>query len=128
MYKKLFNETYYLSLNVLIIVMQSKINNGIQLVQALNPLKNAVKVPSVDNTSDLEDAFTKIDKLKKSWKDGNMDYDLIRYLPSLVKVSRQGKIYSIHSQRVYASPGWSDLRIFDFNILLTVNTVNNYGN
>lgn len=78
MYNKLFNEIYYLSLNVLIIVMQSKINNGIQLVQPLNPLKNAVKVPSVDNTSDLEDAFTKIDKIKKLWKDGSMDYDLIR--------------------------------------------------
>lgn len=78
MYNKLFNEIYYLSLNVLIIVMQSKINNGIQLVQALNPLKNAVKFPSVDNTSDLEDAFTKIDKIKKLWKDGSRDYDLIR--------------------------------------------------
>ena len=78
MYNKLFNEIYYLSLKVLIIVMQSKINNGIQLVQALNPLKNAVKFPSVDNTSDLEDAFTKIDKIKKLWKDGSRDYDLIR--------------------------------------------------
>ena len=46
----------------------------------------------------------------------------------MAKVSRQGKIYSIHTQRVYGSPGWSDLRIFDFNMLLTVNKATNFNN
>ena len=88
--------------------MQSKINNEIQLGQDLTPIKNAVKVASLDNTSDLLDVFTKIDKLKKLWDNGGMDYDVTRDLPSWEKVSRQGKIYSIHPKRVYGSPGWSD--------------------
>ena len=74
----------------------------------MTPLRNAVKVPSVDNTSYLQDVFTKIDKLQKLWDYGSMDYDLTRYLRSLVKVSRQGKIYSTHPKIVYGSPGWSD--------------------
>ena len=45
--------------------MKSKINNNIQLGQSLNPLNDVVKVPSVDNSSDLKDIFTKIDKLGK---------------------------------------------------------------
>ena len=82
----------------------SKINNEVQLDQALNPLKNVAKVSSINNTTDLQDVFTEIDKRNKSWDNGNMDYDLIRYIPSMVKISRQGQIYSVHPQRVYASP------------------------
>ena len=45
--------------------MQSKINNNVRLGQPLNLLNDVVKVSSVDNLSDLQDVFTKIDKLKK---------------------------------------------------------------
>ena len=57
-----------------------------------------------------------------------MDYDLIRYIPSMMKISRQGQIYSVHTQRVYASPNWSDLRTFGFNMLLTTDTATNFNN
>ena len=80
--------------------MQSKINSEAQFGQALNPLKNVAKVLSIDNTSDLQHVLTKINKLKKLWDDDSMDYDFIRYLPGIAKLSRQGKIYSIHPQRV----------------------------
>ena len=45
--------------NVSIVIMQSKINNKVQIGQALNPLKNAAKLSSINNTSDLKDVFTK---------------------------------------------------------------------
>ena len=45
--------------------MQSKINNNVRLGQPLNLLNDVVKVSSFDNSSDLQDVFTKIDKLKK---------------------------------------------------------------
>ena len=106
----------------------SKINNEVQLDQALNPLKNVAKVSSINNTTDLQDVFTKIDKRNKSWDNGNMDYDLIRYIPSMMKISRQGQIYSVHTQRVYASPNWSDLGTFGFNMLLTTDTATNFNN
>ena len=106
--------------------MQSKINNEVQFGQALNPLKNVAKVSSIDNTSDLQDVFTKIDKLKKLWDDGNMDYDLIRYFIGMAKISRQMQIYSVHPQRVYVSPNTSDLRTFEFKMLLTVDAARNF--
>ena len=58
--------------------MQSKTNNEVQFGEASNPVKNVPKVSSIDNKSDLQDVFTKIDKLKNLWDDGSMDYDLIR--------------------------------------------------
>ena len=50
--------------------MQSKINKDVQLGQSLNPLNDVVKTSSVGNSSDLQDVFTKVDKLKKLWDDG----------------------------------------------------------
>ena len=81
--------------------MQSKID--VHLGQSLNPLNDDVKVSSVDNSSDLQDVFTKIDKLKKLCDDGTMDFDLIKYLPGMAKISRQGQIYN--------SPGASNRSI-----------------
>ena len=124
----LFNEIYYLLIKVSIVIMQSKINNKLQFGQALNPLKSVAKVSCVDNTSDRKDIFTKIDILKKLWDDGSMDYDLIRYLHGITKISRQGKVYNAHAQTVYASPNWSDLRTFEFNMLLTANAATNINN
>ena len=83
---------------------------------------------SIDNTSDLQDVFTKIDKLKKLLDDGNMDYEVIRYLPGMTKISRQGQIYSVHPKRIYASCNWPDLRTFEFNIFLTADTATNFNN
>ena len=34
----------------------------------------------------------------------------------------------MHPQRVYASPNWSDLRTFEFNILLTADTATHFNN
>ena len=66
-----------------------EISTKIQLGENLNPLKDLLKVPSIDNTSDLKDVFRKVDKLGNLWEDGKVDYSLIRYLPNLaIYVSR----------------------------------------
>ena len=75
--------------------MQREINNKVQLGENLNPLEDLPKVPAIDNTSDLKDAFRKADKLGNLWEDGKMDYKLIRYFPGLATISRQGEIYNI---------------------------------
>ena len=108
--------------------MQSKINNKGKFGQALNPLNDVAKVSSVDNSSDLKDVSTKTDRLKKLLDDGTMDFELIRYLPGMAKISRQGQIFSVLPQRAYASSNWLDLRTFEFNILLEANTAANFNN
>ena len=54
-----------------------------------------------------------------------MDYYLIRFLPGMEKISTQGQIYP---QRVYAAPGWSYLRTFEFSMLLTADTAIDFDN
>ena len=71
--------------------MQRETSNKVQLGENLNPLKDLPKVPAVDNTSDLKDVFRKVKKLGNLWKDGKMDYNLIRYLPGLATISMQGQ-------------------------------------
>ena len=81
--------------------MQREISNKIQPGENLNLPKDLPKVPSTDNTSDLKDVFRKVDKVGSLWEDSKLDYSLIRYLPSLANVSRQGQIYSIVSRKAY---------------------------
>ena len=107
--------------------MQREISTKIQLGENLNPLKDLPKVSSIDNTSGLKDVFRKVDKLGNLWEDGKVDYSLIRYLPGLANVSRQGQIYSIVPKKPYASSNYTDKKTLEFNILLASNTYTNYS-
>ena len=57
-----------------------------------------------------------------------MDFDLIRYLPGMAKISRQGQIYNTLPKRAYASPNWSDVKTFEFNFILAANTATKFKN
>ena len=57
--------------------MQREISTKIQLRETLNPLKDLLKVPSTENTSDLKNVFRKVNKLGNLWEDGKVDYSLI---------------------------------------------------
>ena len=57
-----------------------------------------------------------------------MDFDLIRYLPGMAKISREDQIYSVLPKKAYASPSWSDMRKFEFNFILATNTGTNFNN
>ena len=107
--------------------MQSEISNKIQLGENLNPLKDLPKVPAIDNTSDLKDVFRKVDKLGNLWEDGKMDHSLIRYLPGLATVSRQGQIYNIIPIKAYASSNYTDKKLLEFNLLFAAITYSNYS-
>ena len=83
--------------------MQREISSKIQLVETLNPLNNVSAVSSIDNTSNLKDVFGKVDKLGDLWDKGTADASLIRYIPGLSNVSKQGKIFNIAPKKVYAN-------------------------
>ena len=76
-----------LTLYFFYLIIQREISNKVQLGENLNPLKDIVKVPAIDNTSNLKDVFKKVNKPGNLWEDGRMDYSLIRYFPGLVTVS-----------------------------------------
>ena len=75
--------------------MKREISNKFQLGQILNPLNDTSAVLSIDNTSNLKDVFRKVDKLGDFWDKGTADASLIRYIPGLSNVLRQGKIFNI---------------------------------
>ena len=75
--------------------MKTEISNKIQLGEILNPLNDVSAVASIDNTSNVKDVFGKVDKLGDLWDRRQTDANLIRYIPGLSNVSRQGKIFNI---------------------------------
>ena len=72
--------------------MQRNISNKIQLWDTLNPLQDYGSVPAVDDEGDLENLYSKVDKIGAFWKTGKADEDLSRYIPNIVPVTRQNQI------------------------------------
>ena len=97
--------------NRLIVQISISINNlldKIQLGETLNPLNDVSAVSSIGNTSNLKDVFGKVDKLGDLWDKGQADASLIRCIPGLSNVSRQGKIFNIAPKKAYATSTYTD--------------------
>ena len=109
------------------IKMQREISNKIQLGEILNPLNDISSVSSIDNTSNLTDVFGKIDKLGDLWDKGTTDASLIRYIPGLSNVLRQGKIFNIVPKKVYTTSTYTNKKTLEFTIELAANTHTNYS-
>ena len=107
--------------------MQREISNKIQLGEILNPLKDVSAVLSIDNTSNLKDVFGKVNKLRDLWDRVQADASLIRYIPGLSNVSKQGKIFNIVPKKAYATSIYADKKTLEFTIELAVNTFTNYS-
>ena len=83
--------------------MQRQIQNEPHKAQALNPLKDIMKVKSIDYLADVNNMITKIENLEKLCETGKMDFNLIRYIPGLTNIACQGQIYSLQTKQEYAS-------------------------
>ena len=57
-----------------------------------------------------------------------MDFYLIRYLPEIAKISRQGQVYNVLPKKAYASPNYVDKKTLEFNVILSENTCTNFSN
>ena len=56
--------------------MPRNISNKIQLGNTLNPLQDYGGIPAVDDEGNLENLYSKIDKIGAFWKTGKADEDL----------------------------------------------------
>ena len=106
--------------------MQREITNKIQLGETLY-LLNVSAVSSIDDTSNLKDVFEKVDKLGDLWDRGQTDASLIRFIPSLSNVSRQGKTFNIVPKKAYAASKYSNKKTLEITIEVAANTHTNYG-
>ena len=71
--------------------------------------------------------FGKVDKLGNLWDRGQSDAGLIKYIPGLSNVSRQGKIFNIVPKKAYATSTYTDKKTLEFTIELAANTHTNYS-
>ena len=72
--------------------MPRNISNKIQLRNTLNPLQDYGGIPAVDDEGNLENLYSKVDKVGAFWKTGKADEDLSRYIPNILPVTRQNQI------------------------------------
>ena len=94
--------------------MQRKISNKIQLGETLNPLQDYGGVPAVDDEGNLENLYSKVDKIGAFWKTGKADEDLSRYIPNILLVTRQNQIVGTIPRKAFV-------------LELTANTYSNYS-
>ena len=88
--------------------MQREISNKIQLGETLNLLNNVSAVSSIYNTSKLKDVLGTVNKLGDLWDRGQANASLIRYIPGLSNVLRQGKIFIMVPKKAYATSTYTD--------------------
>ena len=93
--------------------MQREISNKNQLGETTNPLNNVSAVSSIYNTSKLKDVFGKIIKLGDLWDRVQANASLIRYIPGLSNVLRQGKIFIIIPKNAYATSTYTNKKTLD---------------
>ena len=95
---------------------------------ALNPLKDAAKVETIDYTADFENLFTCLDSIEKFIHTGRSKNDLIRYIPGITKPAYQGQLEGTLTKKVYAGDTYKGHRVAEFNIKLTSNQYMNFHN
>ena len=103
--------------------MQRETSNKIKLDETLNPLNDVSAVSSIDNTLNLKDVYGNVDKRGDLRERGQADASLIRYIPGLSNVSRQGNIFDIVPKKAYAKSTYADKKTLEFTIEVAANTV-----
>ena len=93
--------------------MQREISNKIQFCETLNPLNNVSAVSSIYNTSKLKDVFAKANKLGDLWDSVQANASLIRYIPGLSNVLRQGKVFIIVPKKAYVTSTYTNKKTLD---------------
>ena len=107
--------------------MQWNISNKIQLEDNLNPLQDYGGVSAVDYDGNLENLYSKVDKIGVFWKTGKADEDLSRYVPDILPVTRQNQIAGTIPRKAFASVTCSDMKMLEFVLEPTANTYSNYS-
>ena len=107
--------------------MQRNISNKIQLGNTLNLVQDYGGIPAVDNAGNLENVYSKVDKIGAFWKTGKVDEDLSRYIPNILPVERHNQIVGTIPRKAFASVTYSNKKILEFALELTANTYHNYS-
>ena len=89
--------------------------------------KRCGKCAPVHEESNLENLYSKVNKIGEFWQSGKADEKLARYIPNVAEVSRQNRIASSLPRKAYASQTYTDKTNLEFVIELTANKYLNYS-
>ena len=87
--------------------MQRNISNKIPLDDTLNPLQGYGGALAIDDEGNLENLYSKVDKIGAFWKTGNANEDLSRYIPNILLVTRQNQVAGTTPRKAFASVTYS---------------------
>ena len=107
--------------------MQQNISNKVQLGDNLNRLQYYGGVSAVDDEGNLENLYSKVDKIGAFWKTGEAGEDLSRYIANILPVTRQNQIAGTIPRKAFASVTYSDMKMLEFVLEPTANTYSNYS-
>ena len=94
----------------------------------LNPLKDSAKVEAVDYSADFQNLYSGVDDFIKLYDEGQLPYNMVRYIPGLTKLTYQGQMDSTEAKRKYADDTYKNKKVIEFNIVLTNNHYTNFQN
>ena len=83
---------------------------------------------SVDFSADIDNLLKKLDKLPNPYEKGQIDPDLLRYMPGMSKIMYQGQIDYIQTKKSYAASTYTAKQTLEFSLELTKNHYINFSN
>ena len=98
--------------------MQRAARERVKLGENLNPLNDATGVDSIDFSADIDDLIKKVSKIKSLYDRGEVDSDILRYVPGMNKIMYQGQIGYIDTKKTYAASTYTDMEQMKFTIEL----------
>ena len=69
-----------------------------------------------------------MDDFIKLYDEGQLTYNMVRYIPGLTKLTYQGQMDSTEAKRKYAEDTYKNKKVIEFNIVLTNNHYTNFQN
>ena len=108
--------------------MQAAGSEKVKLGANLNPLQDVSGVDSVDFSADIDDLIGKVTKLKTLYEWGQVDADILRYVPGMNKIMYQGQIDYIDTKKTYAASTYTHMEQMEFTIELAVDHYLNFSN
>ena len=102
--------------------MQASVSEKVKLGQNLNPVDDATGVESIDYSASVEDLIGKVKKLKTLYEKGQIDTDVLRYVPGMNKIMYQGQLNYIDTKKSHASSTYTDMEQLEFVIELPADT------
>ena len=107
--------------------MQASVSEKVKLGQNLNPVDDATGVESIDYSASVEDLIGKVKKLKTLYEKGQIDADVLRYVPGMNKIMYQGQLNYIDTKKSHASSTYTDMEQLEFVIELPADTFLNFS-